>query len=232
MVVLLGVQLLRTYFVKTKTIQSLISIAAALLAIGASLPARADGAFYGGVSLRDAGAPVTGLQGDLPLTWTRFAAPVAEDTVQRSMAFGGYRLNGDVTLEGAFNIGDKYSLQPRLASPGGGGMGLAAPDPSARIWNADVFTSWEFARSMSLYGRLGYAQTDTRPLFAGASLVPGDLRRQRDGVNYGVGLRYDMSQSLGLRVEYARFGRFAGEGSNTGPLPESDQVIIGVQFKF
>lgn len=217
--------------VKTKTIQLLSLIATAFLAIGASLPASADGAFYGGVSLRDAGATVTGLQGDLPLTWTHFAAPVAEDTVQRSMAFGGYRLNSDVSLEAAFNIGDKYSLQPRLASPGGG-MGLTAPDPSARIWNADVFTSWEFARSMSLYGRLGYTQTETRPLFAGASLVTGDVRRQHDGVNYGLGLRYDMTQSLGLRVEYARFGRFAGEASSTGPLPESDEVIIGVQFKF
>jgi opacity protein-like surface antigen len=85
---------------------------------------------------------------------------------------------------------------------------------------------------VSLYGRLGYAQTETRPMFAGASLVPGDLRRQRDGVNYGVGLRYDMTQSLGLRVEYARFGRFIGEGANSGPLPETDQVRIGVQFKF
>jgi opacity protein-like surface antigen len=79
---------------------------------------------------------------------------------------------------------------------------------------------------------LGYAQTDTRPLFAGASLLPGDVRRQRDGVNYGLGLRYDMTQSLGLRVEYARFGRFVGEGAGGGPLPESDQVLIGVQFKF
>ena len=102
----------------------------------------------------------------------------------------------------------------------------------ARTWNADVYTSWEFLRSLSLYGRLGYAQSETRPLFSGASLVPGDPRRLRDGVNYGVGVRYDMSQALGLRVEYARFGRFAGESSSVGVLPESDQVTIGVQFRF
>jgi opacity protein-like surface antigen len=217
--------------VKTTAKQSLSGFALAALALGASLPASAQNAFYGGVSLRDPAAAPTGLKGDLPLSWTRFAAPVAEDTVQRAMAYGGYRWNNDVAIEAAFNTGDKYSLQPRLGGPGGG-VGLAAPDPSAHTWNADVFTSWEVARSVSLYGRLGYAQTETRPLFAGASLVPGDLRRQRDGVNYGVGLRYDMTQSLGLRVEYARFGRFVGEGANTGPLPESDQVMIGVQFKF
>jgi opacity protein-like surface antigen len=221
----------REIVVKSLKKQSVIGFYVAWLAIGASLPASAETAFYGGVSLRDSNAIANGLKGDLPLTWTRFAAPIAEDTVQRAMAFGGYRWRNDVVVEAAFNTGDKYSLQPRLASPGSG-VGLAAPDPSAHTWNADVYTSWEFARSVSLYGRLGYAQTETRPLFAGASLVPGDLRRQRDGVNYGVGLRYDMTQSLGLRVEYARFGRFVGEGPNTGPLPESDQVMIGVQFKF
>jgi opacity protein-like surface antigen len=214
------------------TKQSLTLFAVASLAIGASLPASAETAFYGGVSLRDPNTNATvGLKGDLPLTWTQFAAPIAEDTVQRTMAYGGYRWRNDVSVEAAFNTGDKYSLQPRLGSPGGG-VGLSAPDPSAHTWNADVYTSWEFVRSVSLYGRLGYAQTETRPLFAGASLVPGDLRRQREGVNYGVGLRYDMTQSLGLRVEYARFNRFVGEGAGNGPLPESDQLMIGVQFKF
>jgi hypothetical protein len=45
-------------------------------------------------------------------------------------------------------------------------------------------------------------------------------------------LRYILSQSLGLRVEYSRFGRFAGETSSVGVLPESDQVTIGVQYRF
>ena len=211
--------------------QTLTVITGAWLAMAAIAPAQAETGFYGGLSLRDPGAATSGLQGDLPLTWARFAAPVAEDTVQRSLVFGGYRWKSDVAVEAAFNTGDKYSLQPRLAGLGSA-IGLSTPDPSAHTWNADVYTSWEFARSVSLYGRLGYAQTETRPMFAGASLVPGDLRRQRDGVNYGVGLRYDMTQSLGLRVEYARFGRFIGEGANSGPLPETDQVLIGVQFKF
>ena len=57
-----------------------------------------------------------------------------------------------------------------------------------------------------------------------------DSRRLRDGVNVGVGLRYDMNSALGLRVEYARFGRFVGE-VGTG-LPETDQVSFGVQLRF
>ena len=205
----------------------------ASLAVWASGPAFAQTGFYGGVSLREGTSDATGLKlGNLPLAWNRFAgaAPVAEDSPQRALLFGGYRWKSDVAVEAAFNSNEMYALRPGGAGPMG--VGLTTSDPATHVWNADVYTSWEFIRSLSLYGRLGYAQTDARPLFTGASLVPGDARRQRDGVNYGVGLRYDMTQSLGLRVEYSRFGRFAGESAGTGLLPESDQLMIGVQFRF
>jgi len=52
----------------------------------------------------------------------------------------------------------------------------------------------------------------------------------RDSVNYGVGLRYDLSSDLGLRLEYARFGRVGLDLSSN--LPESDHVTFGVQFRF
>jgi long-subunit fatty acid transport protein len=57
------------------------------------------------------------------------------------------------------------------------------------------------------------------------------VRRNRDGVNYGLGLRYDMTPALGLRLEYARFARLPAEFS-TGLLPENDQLQFGLQFRF
>jgi len=36
---------------------------------------------------------------------------------------------------------------------------------------------------------------------------------------------------LGLRLEYARYGKLAGEAM-TGVLPDSDQVQFGLQFRF
>ena len=212
--------------------QRLINFLVALLALGAGASALAQSGFYGGVALRDRGAEPTGVTVvSLPLAWSRFTAPTGDDAAaQRALVFGGYRWRNDLSVEAAFNASDKYALHSGMSGPVGG-IGLGLSDTSARSWNADVYTSWEFIRSLSLYGRLGYSQTEARPLFAGASLIPGDPRRQRDGVNYGVGLRYDMTPSLGLRVEYARFTRFAGE--NVGAtLPESDQVSIGVQFRF
>ncbi|HXX85067.1 MAG TPA: outer membrane beta-barrel protein [Casimicrobiaceae bacterium] len=212
--------------------QALAALILGALMLCGPMPALADTGFYGGVSLRDGSTGATGLKvGALPLAWSAFAAPLADDSQQRTTMFGGYRWRSDIAVEAAFNASDQYALQPRIAGSAGG-VGLKSVDSGLRVWNADVFTSWEFIRSLSLYGRLGYAQSDNRPLFASTLQTPGDPRRQRDGVNYGVGLRYDMTQSLGLRLEYSRFGRFAGESSPSGLLPDSDQVTIGVQFRF
>lgn len=212
--------------------KQLLRVIIATALVTAALPLHAQDGFYGGVSLRQGGADATGLTlGGPALAWNRFVAPAGEDAAQQTLLFGGYRWKSDISVEAAFNSRDQYALKPGSDRPAGVGLGLV--DTSApRVWNADVYTSWEFLHSFSLYGRLGYAQSDSRPLFSGASLVPGDPRRIRDGVNYGVGLRYILSQSLGLRVEYSRFGRFAGESSSVGVLPESDQVTIGVQYRF
>jgi opacity protein-like surface antigen len=192
--------------------------------------AAAQDGFYGGVAVRDAGADAMGLTlGKLPFAWNRFTVPAAEDATQRALVFGGYRWSSDISVEAAFNASDKYALRPGLIGVSSVGLGLSDP---TRTWNADVYTSWEFVHSLSLYGRLGYAQTDARALLAPLTLVVGDTRRQRDGVNYGVGLRYDLTHALGLRVEYSRFNRFAGDPVGAGLLPESDQLTLGVQYKF
>jgi len=227
--------------------QFVTGILSALLAAGAAAPAYADvtasaaalRGFYGGALLREAGADNAGISiGPATSGWTRFTAPTTDDTASRSLIFGGYRWNNDVAIEAAFNSSDKYALRSPAIGAGRGGVGLTLgtgaaglADVHSRTWNMDVYTSWAFYKNLALYGRLGYAQADGTPLFTGAGLTGGtDPRRLRDGVNYGVGLRYDMNSSLGLRLEYARFGRFTGDGSST--LPESDQLTFGVQFRF
>src|SRR5450755_80963 len=209
--------------------QALLPILFGLLATAAAGGVAGQDGFYGGVATRDDGTDAMGLAiGKQPFAWNRFTMPAAEDATQRALVFGGYRWASDIAVEAAFNANDKYALRP--GSIGVGSVGLGLSDPT-RTWNADVYTSWEFVHSLSLYGRLGYAQTDNRPLLAPVALA-GDARRLRDGVNYGLGLRYDLTQALGLRVEYSRFSRFNGDAVSAGLLPESDQLTLGVQFKF
>lgn len=220
-------------------IQKLTVVSAVLLACSGSVlaadPQAADntGAFYGGISLRESGREGDGLTiGHLNSIWSRFAMPVADDSGTRTLAFGGYRWANDVAVEAAVATIDRYALQPTLTGTRRG-VGLAlAPDidPTGKAWNVDVYTSWEFRKRFALYGRLGYTQSETLaayvPSFAGEV-----VRRPRDGMNYGVGLRYDMTSALGLRLEYARFARLPGELAS-GLMPENDQLQLGVQFRF
>ncbi len=212
-----------------------------LLAIGCATAQAAERpsapGFYGGLALRDPGGPTSGMALGIPASaLNRFSIPVADDAASRATLYGGYRWGNDIAVEAALNTSDPYALR-------GEGMGaqrglgvvptassLGSIDVQAKTWNVDLYTGWNFYRNFALYGRLGYAQIDVTPSFGNTLLAGSDGRRLRDGVNYGVGVRYDMTSALGLRLEYGRFGRFAGE-IGSSPL-ESDQVTVGLQFRF
>lgn len=199
-------------------------------ALAQATAAASPAGFYGGIALRGNGAEATGVTfGAQTSTWGRFASPVADDTAaSRSLLFGGYRWANNFALEASLSTSDRYVLRPQTPSGRSGvGLSLLPADPGSRSWNANLFGSWSFMRRFALYGRLGYAQTDLGAPSVAA--VPLDPRR---GVNYGVGLRYELNPSLGLRLEYARFARFAGETVQGGILPESDQLQLGVQLRF
>jgi hypothetical protein len=226
---------------KIQRIASSISI---LLALGVATPVEADDrldavamGFYGGVSMGDRAQDTSGITfGATNSVWNRYVVPTAADTSPRALVFGGYRWSNDIAVEASFSSSDKYALRPADSVGGGRGVGLnfgsaaGLGDPQNRNWNFDVFTSWTFYRAFALYGRLGYAQSETISGAGAPSQGVPDIRRLRDGVNYGLGLRYDMNAALGLRLEYGRFGRFAGEIGNG--LPETDQVTFGVQLRF
>ena len=201
----------------------------AVSAPAAAQPSR-DG-FYGGIALREGAVETTGvLFGRMALA---APAPQVEDTSAQQRIFGGYRWRNDLALEAGVARSESYALKPFGAgAPGGVGLTLAAPGEAAAraAWNLDVVGSYTFLRAFALYGRVGYAQSELAQATP-ANLLAGDARRTRDGMNYGLGMRYDVTSALGVNLEYTRFGRFAFEsfGSN---LPENDQVRLGVQFRF
>lgn len=220
-------------------IQRLASIIACSFAI--SLAAQAaeptDAAplsgFYGGVSLRNDGVQGQGVTlGSVATAWNRYASPLADDSGPRTLAYGGYRFANDIALEASVATLDRYYPLVPVVPGARRGVGLALSqdgDAAGKAWNVDVFTSWELRPALALYGRLGYAQADVQS--APLASFTADVRRPRDGMNYGVGLRYDLTQALGLRFEYARFARFPGDLA-PGTLPESDQLQLGLQYRF
>jgi len=193
----------------------------------------APAGFYGGVALRDLDHPSTGIHGDLPLAFGIYGSPMADAAPAQTLLFGGYRFGNDLALEGSLGSSERYDLQPGgNGTRRGVGLSLVPSQTPGRTLNADLYTTWAVLPRFALYGRLGYAQTDSMGNPALLALAPGDPRRGREGVNYGLGMRYDVNRALGLRLEYARFGRFAGETLQGGLLPETDQVQLGVQLRF
>ena len=204
---------------------------ATLAGLSGAAGAQARDGFYGGIALREGGAETTGILFGRAALAT--VTPPVEDTVSQQRVFGGYRWRNDLSLEAGLARSESYALRPFGAgAPGGVGLSLAAPtDANARAaWNVDVVGSYTFLRAFALYGRVGYAQSELAAATP-ANLLTGDLRRPRDGMNYGLGMRYDVTRALGLNLEYTRFGHFAFE-SFGGALPENDQVRLGVQFRF
>ena len=107
--------------------------------------------FYGGLSMRDRGAESEGLQfGHISLAWNKFTLPSTDANGARTLAYGGYRWANDVAVEAAVASADRFALSPEGVA-GRRGMGLAfanVTDAAPRSWNADVYTSWGFAKKV------------------------------------------------------------------------------------
>lgn len=188
--------------------------------------------FYGGVSLRESGSDTVGIRfGGLSSAWNKFSLPTSDDSGVRSLAYGGYRWSNDLAVEAAVGTTNRLlQLPDTLATRRGVGLALTSGDISAKSRNVDVYTTWGFAKAFALYGRLGYKESDIATFYPAPNAY-SEARTARDGVNYGVGLRYDMTPALGVRVEYSRFSRTPFD-SLSNPFNESDQLQFGLQFRF
>ena len=77
----------------------------------------------------------------------------------------------------------------------------------------------------TLYGRLGAWRSD-----AGVSLLPGEAAsRAGAGVRYGLGLKYDVTRSVGLQAEMERFSPIDRWGPRES---DTDQFKLGVRWRF
>jgi opacity protein-like surface antigen len=186
--------------------------------------------FYGGFSVRpknlDPG--VAQIEANA-LSWTK---PTGDEPSQQARIYGGYRLHSDVGVEAALTHSQRLGLRfdPRS-------FGLTPGDPTSRAWNLDLYTSWALQPKFAVYGRVGYEQPN-----GPAQLAPGATadvaRRQTLGLNYGIGLRYDLNTAMGVRFEWARPYRNANANASASGINDStrndaaDQVSVGLQFRF
>jgi opacity protein-like surface antigen len=207
--------------------------------LAANIVGAADERFYGGLAVRPSvpGVAPVGI-GSVASAWTKLT-PLKNEISGGTLLYGGYRFQQLPLLgvEAAIsNTGDSSRLGLYLDP---NSLGGGPSDLQPRNWNVDVFTNLAVNPGLGVYGRMGYGYNEAarNVLSAANSLSAQDsvLRKSRDGFNYGVGLRYDLNQALGLRLEWSRYSRITRFGSDAianNPQPDSDQLSIGVQYRF
>jgi OmpA-OmpF porin, OOP family len=135
----------------------------------------------------------------------------------------GYKYSRYLSVESEYvdvgtNAGTVFSSPANLASAfrqTGFGVDTVATVP---LW-----------RQFSFYGRLG-AYTGSRDLFSTnpVSLLGGEGARGTR-LRYGLGMRYDLTKSLGIRAEMERFSPL---GSTVAGEPEVDLFSVGLMWRF
>jgi OmpA-OmpF porin, OOP family len=160
---------------------------------------------------------------------TAFAA--AEDTDIGYRNFGGYRFTPHWGVE--FGYSDL-----------GRGNGAGSAEPG-RLYSPEKYgaqtSAWTLAgtgvlpigESLSLLGRVGWSLAAPDATLAGFSLgtaAPGfglgsAVPRYRGGMMWGFGGQVDLSNRLGLRVDYNNFGKLEDPGSSRSDLWSINAVV-------
>lgn len=130
----------------------------------------------------------------------------------------GYRTSGE-GLKGQRSFGPRFGAELTDPVEGPGTSGLAAPRGfSARGASVSGIGAMPLGEKTSVYGRLGFLQDEPR-LNLGLPATGTD-------VTYGLGLKYQLTNDLGLRFEWQRFNSGSGFGD------DDDVLSGGLRFSF
>lgn len=169
---------------------SILLIAATPLAAGFEAHAQPTGntGFYGGLG---AGRARTDID-------TAGIAGSTDKNDNAWKAFGGYQFNQNFAVEGGYVDLGKASVNGTQA----GTPAFGSTDSKA--WQAAAVGSLPLNQQFALTGKLGIARTETDTA-GGVGGVPFGGTAHKTAPTYGVGLRYDVSKTFGVRGEWERF---------------------------
>lgn len=202
---------------------------ATLAGITSSIAIAGDSGWYGGANIGQSRAKIdearitNGL-----LTGGVTTTSIDEDDRDTGYKiFGGYRLNRYFALEGGyFNLGE-FGFTSTTSPPGS-----LTGKTKLQGLNFDVVGILPLSQRFSAFGRVGvnYAESKTNFSRTGAVSPPADPSPSSRDANYkvGLGLQYDFTQALGMRVEAERYRIDAAVG-NKGDV---DLISVGLVYRF
>jgi Outer membrane protein beta-barrel domain len=193
-----------------------------------------DGGYFSGIRLNANGAKngawsfaAPGLKLGQALEYSRNSEFSALNA-QSSTAFGGYQFGSGVALGAAVS-----SIDSRSSLDVNSGLGIRfdgtrwAETRNSSV-NLDVVSAFNFRNYLSVYGKVGVGRSETRaldPVTYGILNTP-----DKTAISYGLGVRYDLTPSLGLKFELSRSTRIGIDRLRTESDPDS--INFGLRWTF
>jgi OOP family OmpA-OmpF porin len=140
--------------------------------------------------------------------------------------FGGYELNRHLSLEGGYFDLGRFTFSSITVPPG-----RLQGDIKVEGMNLDAVGSLPLTDRFSLFGRIGGQYAKTREAFAGtgaAATVTPRFRKHDLDYKFGFGAQYDMTPSLGMRLEAERYH----VAQNAGSKGNIDLLSAGLVYRF
>jgi len=140
--------------------------------------------------------------------------------------FGGYQFNRNFALEGGYFDLGKFSYGATTLP-----AGTLSGKFRVRGVNLDAVGILPITQQFSAFARAGVQYARTRDSFVGTGAVPFAFRRASESdANYkvGLGLQYDFTQFLGMRVEAERYRIHNGVSGKDN----IDVLSVGLVYRF
>ena len=187
-----------------------------------------DTGWYGGINIGQSSANIDDAKITDNLLGGGFvSASVADDDSDTGYKlFGGYRFNKNFALEGGYFDLGKFGYTATTVP-----AGTLTGTIKLRGLNLDAVGIVPINEKLSVFGRIGLNYAEARDSFSGTGAVtvlnPSPSKRD---VNYkfGLGIQYDFTPSLGMRVEAERYRIDDAVGSKG----DIDLVSVGLLYRF
>lgn len=194
--------------------------------------AAADDAFwYVGGNIGQSRAKIDDARITASLTGAGLSTTISDDNTNIAFKlFGGYQFNKNLAVEaGYFNLGQfgytATTVPPSFAGTRSGNIKLQG-------LNLDAVGILPLNDKFSVFGRLGLQYAQAKDTFSSTGIVPvpADPNPSKNSLNYkaGLGVQYDFTQALGMRVEAERY-RINDAIGNKGDV---NMYSLGLVYRF
>src|SRR3990170_2768410 len=198
------------------------------LAVTASpVAAAADSGWYGGISIGQSKAKIDDARITSNLQGAGFATSINDDNRDTGYKlFGGYKFNRNFALEGGYFDLGRFGFTSTTVP-----AGTLSGNIKLQGLNLDAVGILPITEKFSAFGRIGVNYAEARDSFSGTGAVnvlnPSPSKRDTN-LKLGLGLQYDFTPSLGMRLEAERY-RVNDAVGNKGDV---DLVSLGVVYRF